>query len=252
MPGVSVLLKGTQRGTISDESGRFSLSVPDESAVLVFSYVGYISREVVVGSQANLDITLQEDVALLDEMVVVGYGSQRKINLTGSVSSVGGEQISRRTVSQSSQLLQGVGSGLTVRQTSGEPGGDQASIQIRGMGTFSSAGNNPLILIDGVPGSINAVNPNNIENITVLKDAASAAIYGSRAANGVILVTTKEGVRGRMKVGYETFVGRQSPTELPQYVDSWVYAEMFNEARINEGQSIVYTDEEIVKPRSIT
>ena len=250
LPGVSVLLKGTQRGTISDESGRFSLSVPDESAVLVFSYVGYISREVVVGSQANLDITLHEDVALLDEMVVVGYGSQRKINLTGSVSSVGGEQISRRTVSQSSQLLQGVGSGLTVRQTSGEPGGDQASIQIRGMGTFSSAGNNPLILIDGVPGSINAVNPNNIENITVLKDAASAAIYGSRAANGVILVTTKEGVRGRMKVGYETFVGRQSPTELPQYVDSWVYAEMFNEARINEGQSIVYTDEEIEKFRS--
>lgn len=250
LPGVSILLKGTQRGTTSDESGRFSLSVPDEKAVLVLSYVGYVSQEVVAGNRTTLDIILQEDVALLDEMVVVGYGSQRKINLTGSVSSIGGEQINRRTVSQSSQLLQGVGSGLTVRQPSGEPGGDHASIQIRGMGTFSSAGNNPLILIDGVPGSINWVNPNNIENITVLKDAASAAIYGSRAANGVILITTKEGTKGKMKIRYETFIGKQSPTELPQYVDSWVYAEMFNEARINEGQSIVYTQEEIEKFRS--
>lgn len=250
LPGVSILLKGTQRGTTSDESGRFSFNVPDEKSVLVLSYVGYISQEIPVGNRSTLAVTLMEDVALLDEMVVVGYGSQRKINLTGAVSSVGGEQINRRVVSQSSQLLQGVGSGLTVRQSSGEPGGDQASIQIRGMGTFSGAGNNPLILIDGVPGSINAVNPNNIENITILKDAASAAIYGSRAANGVILITTREGSKGKMKISYESFVGKQAPTELPQYVDSWVYAEMFNEARINEGQSIVYTDEEIGKFRS--
>lgn len=250
LPGVSVLIKGTQIGTLTDVKGAFSLNVDDSKQVLVFSFVGYIAQEVPIGARNAIEVTLKESIAVLEEMVVVGYGVQRKVNLTGSVSSVSGETITRRIASQSSQLLQGAASGLTVIQASGEPGGDQAAMQIRGIGTFSGAGTAPLVLVDGVPSSINAVNPNNIERITILKDAASAAIYGSRAANGVILVTTKVGSSGKLTVSYDTYVGKQQPTELPQYVDSWVYAEMFNEARKNEGQSPVYTQEEIEKFKS--
>ncbi|WP_236974416.1 SusC/RagA family TonB-linked outer membrane protein [Membranihabitans maritimus] len=248
--GVNVLVKGTDKGTATDFEGNFILEDVDDNAVIVVSYIGYQTQEVPITGKSNLTITLLEDSQTLDEVVVVGYGTQKKVNLTGAVTSVSGEQLSKRTVSQTSQLLQGAASGLTVTQGSGEPGGDQASLKIRGLGTFSGAGTEPLVLVDGVPSSINSVNPNNIESISVLKDAASAAIYGARAANGVILITTKEGKKGELQISYDSYIGKQEATELPNYVDSWLYAEMINESRANEGQSIVYTQEEIEKFKS--
>ena len=170
--------------------------------------------------------------------------------MSGSVTSVGAEQLEKRTATQASQLLQGATSGVTVTQGFGKPGSDQADITIRGLGTFSGAGNNPLVLVDGVPASLNSVSPNDIESVSILKDAASASIYGSRAANGVILITTKQGTPGKLQVRYEGYVGMQEPTQLPEYVDSWVYAEMMNEARNNVGRGNAYTQEEIEKFKS--
>lgn len=250
IPGVNVLIKGTTSGTVTDVDGNFSVDVPNDDDILVFSSIGYISQEVAVNGRTVIDVALMEDMQGLEEVVVVGYGTQRKANLTGSVSSVSAEQLSKRSASQASQLLQGVTSGITATQTSGEPGSDAASLKIRGLGTFSGAGTDPLVLVDGVPTSINAINPNDIESISVLKDAASAAIYGSRAANGVILVQTKEGKEGIMQIRYESYVGKRQATELPQYVDSWTYAEMKNIARMNMGQNPEFTQEDIDKYRS--
>jgi TonB-linked SusC/RagA family outer membrane protein len=250
LPGVNILVKGTNIGAVTDVDGKYSLDVPDENDVLVFSFIGYTTQEIAVNGRSIINVALAEDVQSLEEIVVVGYGTQKKANLTGSVSTVGAEQLSKRTASQASQLLQGVVSGVTATQTTGEPGSNAASLKIRGLGTFSGAGTNPLVLVDGVPSSINSVNPNDIESISVLKDAASAAIYGSRAANGVILVQTKEAKAGELQVSYDSYIGKQEATELPQYVDSWTYAEMKNEARINMGQNPEFTQAEIDKYRS--
>ncbi|MEX2568574.1 MAG: SusC/RagA family TonB-linked outer membrane protein, partial [Cyclobacteriaceae bacterium] len=250
IPGVNILIKGTAVGTVTDSDGSYSLSVPNDDDVLVFSSIGYLTQEVAVNGRSVIDVILEEDLQSLDEVVIVGYGTQRKANLTGSVSSVGSEQLSKRTPSQASQLLQGVASGVTATQTSGEPGNNTASLNIRGLGTFSGAGNSPLVIVDGVPSAINSINPNDIESISVLKDAASAAIYGSRAANGVILIQTKDGKSGEMQINYEMYVGTQFATELPDYVDSWTYAEMKNEARLNMGQNPEFTQADIDKFRS--
>lgn len=250
LPGVNILVKGTSIGAVTDIDGKYNISVPDEKNILVFSFIGFTTQEVPVNGRTIIDVILEQDISTLDEVVVVGYGTQKKANLSGSVSTVGAEQLSRRNASQSSQLLQGVTSGVTATQTTGEPGADAASLKIRGLGTFSGAGTNPLVLVDGVPSSINSVNPNDIESISVLKDAASAAIYGSRAANGVILVQTKEGKAGGLQVSYDSYVGKQEATELPQYVDSWTYAEMKNEARLNMGQNPEFSQADIDKYKS--
>ncbi len=250
LPGVTIVIKGTTQGTVTDLDGNYTLTNIPADATLVFSFVGMRTQEVVVGSQTSIDVRMEVEAIGLEEVVAVGYGVQKKANLTGAVSSVDSEQLSKRSVSQASQLLQGVTSGITATQTSGEPGSDAASLKIRGLGTFSGAGTDPLVLVDGVPSSINSVNPNDIESISVLKDAASAAIYGSRAANGVILVKTKEGKEGTLHVSYDAYIGKQQATELPEYVDSWTYAEMKNEARINMGQNPEFTQEEINKFRS--
>ncbi|WP_158856454.1 SusC/RagA family TonB-linked outer membrane protein [Lunatibacter salilacus] len=250
IPGVNILIKGSSVGTVTDSDGTYSISVPNDNGVLIFSSIGFLTQEVSVNGRSIIDVILEEDLQSLDEVVIVGYGTQRKANLTGSVSSIGSEQLSKRTPSQASQLLQGVASGVTATQTSGEPGNNTASLNIRGMGTFSGAGNSPLVIVDGVPSDINSINPNDIESISVLKDAASAAIYGSRAANGVILIQTKDGKRGEMQINYEMYVGKQFATELPDYVDSWIYAEMKNEARLNMGQNPEFTQAEIDKFRS--
>ncbi|RIH67018.1 SusC/RagA family TonB-linked outer membrane protein [Mariniphaga sediminis] len=250
LPGVTVVVKGTTQGTVTDANGSYSIVNIPLDARLLFSFVGMKAQEIAVGSQTSIYVVMEEEAIGLKEVVAIGYGTQKKVNLTGSVSSVSSEQLSKRAASQASQLLQGVMSGITATQTSGEPGSDAASLRIRGLGTFSRAGTGPLVLVDGVPSSINSVNPNNVESISVLKDAASAAIYGSRAANGVIIVQTKRGKEGMLQVHYESYVGKQQATELPQYVDSWTYAEMKNEARINMGQNPEFTQEEIEKFRS--
>jgi len=250
LPGVSVVVKGTTTGVITDTNGNYTLSKVPENATLQFSFVGMKSQVVVVGNNTTINVTLTEETVGLDEVVAVGYGTQKKVNLTGSLATVSSELLNKRSVTQSSQLLQGAVSGVTVTQGSGEPGKDQSNIIIRGLGTFSGAGNNPLVLVDGVPSSINSVSSNDIESISVLKDAASASIYGSRAANGVILITTKVGEKKKLQVRYESYIGKQEATQLPQYVDSWTYAEMLNEARHNVGLGDAFTQEKIDKYKS--
>ncbi|MGI6572103.1 MAG: SusC/RagA family TonB-linked outer membrane protein [Fermentimonas sp.] len=249
--GVNILEIGTTNGTVTDMDGNFSLSVKDNATIRV-SYIGYLEQSIVTTGQSAFNIALLEDTKALDELVVVGYGVQKKVNLTGSVTTVGADKLEKKITSQASQLLQGETPGVTATQISGRPGYDGADLKIRGLGTWSGAGTNPLVLVDGVPSSLNNVNPTDIETISVLKDAASSAIYGSRAANGVIIVTTKQGVEGRMQVSYDSYIGKQKATELPHFADSWTYAEMFNEAMINAGQNPLYSQAEIDKFRSGT
>ena len=192
MPGVNVIVKGTSNGTTTDAEGKYSLSVLEDGAVLVFSFIGFTTQEVAVNGRSVVDVVLVEDVQSLEEVVVVGYGEQKKVNLTGSVSTVNFDgAVDNRPLTNASQALGGVVPGVWVSQNSGKPGSDGAQIRVRGWGTLNNT--EPLVLIDGVEASINEINPNDIESMTVLKDAASSAIYGSRAANGVVLISLKSG-----------------------------------------------------------
>ena len=203
--GASVLLKGTSIGTITDVDGNYTLQVTDANGTLVFSYIGYQTVEVPINGRSVIDQSMVSIVTELGEVVVVGYGTQKKVNLTGSVVNVGGKDIANQPVMQTSNALIGKMPGVTVSQNSGQPGSDAATIRIRGIGTLGNS--DPLVLIDGVPGNMNGVDPRDIADISVLKDAASASIYGSRAANGVILVTTKRGEGGAVKVNYNGYAG---------------------------------------------
>lgn len=245
--GVSIMEKGTSNGTVSDIDGNFTIST-NKSNTLVISYLGYTSQEVNATSGKPLQILLKENTELLDEVVVVGYGTQKKVNLTGSVSSVSAKELANKPVTSTAQALAGLAPGLSVLQNSGRPGAG-ASVKIRGTGTFSSAGNSPLILIDGLTGNLDDVDPNDIQNISFLKDAASASIYGNRAANGVILIETKKGTTGKTTVTYNGSFGWQSPTELPDFLPSWEYAEYYNMAMRNMGRQEAYTAEQIQKYR---
>ncbi|MBA4055637.1 MAG: hypothetical protein C0490_13060, partial [Marivirga sp.] len=196
LPGVNVLEKGTTVGTVTDSEGAYTLNVTSGESVLVFSFIGYLTEEVVVGNQATINIQLKSDAKTLSEVVVVGYGTQDKKDVTGAISSVKGSDFQNLPVSSTQQALQGRASGVTVIRSGGEPG-NSGSIRIRGVGTVNNA--DPLIIIDGVPsdGPLADVNPNDIESIEVLKDASASAIYGTRAANGVVIVTTKRGKFGQ-------------------------------------------------------
>jgi TonB-dependent starch-binding outer membrane protein SusC len=198
--GVNVMVKGGVTGTTSDNEGHYSISVPNQNAFLLFSSAGYISKEEKVGSRTSIDVTLNQSTSNLDEVVVIGYGTQRKRDVTGAITSVTAKQIEERQAVNLQDALQGQAAGLLIINDAGEPGAE-GTIQIRGGSTFSSAGNSPLYVIDGVVGANpSMVNPNDIQSLDVLKDAASAAIYGSRAANGVIIITTKKGVDGKPKI----------------------------------------------------
>lgn len=245
--GVTIKVRGTSIGVASDVDGKFSIKVPDANAVLVFSYLGFNSMEKKAGEASVTHVVMQPSDQSLEEVVVVGYGTQKKVNLTGSVSTVSAKEIENRPITQASQALAGLAGGVTVSQGAGRPGNDGASIRIRGVGTFSGAGNDPLVLIDGLAASINDIDPNNIQSISVLKDAASAAIYGTRAANGVVLIETKRGQQGKLQVNYDSYAGWQQVTEMPDFVESATYAELKNEANSNEGRAVAYSDEEIVK-----
>lgn len=250
--GATIVEKGNvSNGTISDINGNFEFSVSPD-AVLDITYVGYQPSSISTTGLNTLEIILYEDMKSLDEVIVVGYGTQKKVNLTGSVESVSSKDIGKRTVTQASNLLQGKASGISVRQTSGNPAGNSASLLVRGKGTFSGAGTEPLVLVDGIETSMNSVNPNDIENISILKDAASSAIYGSKAANGVILITTKKGAAGKLAISYNGSVGKGKATFLPEMVNSWEYAEIVNEAMTNVGQQRRYSDEDIQKYKSGT
>lgn len=243
LPGVNVIVKGTTVGTVTQPDGTFTLQVRENVNSLMVSFIGYVTQEVDVTSNLNVSIQLKIDAIGLEEVVAVGYGTQKKVNLTGSVVTIGGEQLAAKPVAQASMALQGVASGVTVTQSTGLPGQDVGTIRIRGIGTLGNSA--PLILIDGFSGNLNGIDPNDIESISVLKDAASAAIYGSRAANGVILVTTKRGKKGDVKLNYRGHVGWQQFTELPEYVDGVTFLEKNNEARINVGKSPQWSDDYI-------
>jgi len=243
IPGVNVMIKGTTDGTITNIDGTYTLAVNSENDVLIFSFIGYETTEVRVEERQKIDITLLENVTGLDEVVVVGYGTQKKVNLTGSVSTITSKELVKRPVSNTVQALQGMNSGVTVVDRGGAPGREEVSFQVRGIGTWNNAG--PLVLVDGIEQSMSDVDPNDIESISVLKDAASAAIYGNRAANGVILVTTKRGKEGSIKMEYNGYIGIQTPANLPELVGPEDYFNLVNEALVNAGESPKYSEEYI-------
>ncbi len=245
--GVNIVEKGTLNGTVTDINGHYSLSVPPD-AVIVFSYIGYTAQETPRNNRNIINIVLWEDSEILDEVVVVGYGTQKKINLTGSVASVQGDVLENRPVGTVGVGLQGMLPGVTITSSSGQPGSPGLNVLVRGVNTIHSQ-TSPLILIDGVSGGdINLVNPDDIESVTVLKDAASSAIYGARAANGVLLVTTKKGKKeGKPTINYSGYIGIQTPTSLPELVNGREYMTLSNEARNARGVAIPYTDEAFMK-----
>ena len=244
--GANVVVKGTTNGTITDMDGRFSLDAP-KGAKLQISYIGYITKELTVDTKTDYVIELVEDSQALEEVVVVGYGTEKKVKVIGSIAQIGSEKLENRSTPQLSNVLTGQMAGVTVIQRSGRPGNSGGEIRVRGVGSFGGESNksDALVLIDGIPGKLNDVSSEDVESISVLKDASTAAIYGSRAANGVILVTTKTGKEGKVSVGYNGYVGFNTPTALPEFVDTWQYATLYNEAVGREA----YTQEEIQKFR---
>ena len=227
IPGVSVVVKGTTIGTVTNIDGEYIIFVPVDAQTIVFSFVGMSAQEINLNGQTLFNIVLIEDAIGLEEVVAIGYGIKKKVNITGSVESIGDKDLKNRPVTNVSQALTGQMAGVTIIQRSGQPGSDAGSIRIRGEGTFSGAGVEPLVLVDGLPSIMSDIDPNDIESISVLKDAASCSIYGSRAANGVILISTKRGKEGETKVSYNGYVGWQKPTEFPDYLDSWEYAKLY-------------------------
>ncbi len=242
LPGVTVMVKGTTSGVITDIDGNYSISNVSEKTTLLFSFIGMKSQEVVVGNRNQINITMVAELTDLDEVVVVGYGTQKKVNLTGSVQNVKSEDLARRSASNTSVALQGLAPGVSVVTSSGRPGYDGAEIKIRGNGSLNSS-TAPLVLIDGVEGYMNFIDVNTIESISVLKDAASASIYGSRASNGVILVTTKRSKGDELKVSYNGYVGFNTPTALPDPVNAIEYMEAINLANANAGANQTYSND---------
>lgn len=249
LPGVSVLVKGTNTGTVTDTDGRFSISVPGPEAVLVFSFIGYLTQELSVGAEDELQVRMQVDQQRLEEVVVVGYGTQRREDVTGSVSSISSEDLERIPMTSFDQGIQGLASGVQVTQSSSAPGG-RVSIRVRG-GNSLSSGNEPLYVIDGYPVTAGAtaggegagqnplasINPADIASIDILKDASATAIYGSRGANGVVLITTKRGQAGKTVVSYNGYYGTQSVANKLDMMNASEFAALVNEARQNDGIS---------------
>lgn len=240
-----MLVEGTTNGTITDIDGKFTLNVP-ENATLDVSYIGFLTQKINVKGQSDLKITLREDTQKLDEVVVVGYGTRSRKSLTGAVDQVNDEVFENRPVTNATQALQGASANLIIQSKNANPNDNSMNINIRGVSTMGN--NDPLIVIDGLissTGTLNNLNPNDIENVSVLKDAGSAAIYGSRAANGVILITTKKGAAGKPKVTFNGQVGWQDPNILFHPVEGWQNAMLRNQANINAGSAPQFTPADI-------
>ena len=243
--GAAVMVVGTTTGTITDFDGNFVIENAARTGQLKVTYVGYIPATVPYTAGQNVKITLKEDVANLEEVVVVGFGTQKKANLTGSVAAVDNKLLENRPLTNLSSGLAGLMPGVAVLQNSGQPGQDIGNINIRGIGTFNESG--PLVIIDGFEGTINDVNPNDVESISVLKDAASSSIYGSKAANGVILITTKRGKSGKATVTYQGLAGVVNATDYPHFMTSGRIAEVWNAAHQSIGIADRFTADEIAK-----
>ncbi len=243
--GANVVEKGTTNGVVTNIDGKFSINVSSEDAVLSFSFIGYDTQEIKVGDKREFNIVLSENITGLDEVVVVGYGEQKKATITGSVSQVSGEEIKKISSANLTNTLAGKTAGIIANVRSGEPGADDATILIRGKGTTGS--NRPLIIVDGIADrEFSRLNPEDIESISVLKDA-SAAIYGARAANGVILVTTKRGNKGDITVNYNGNYSVSQPTRIPEMLNSFQYATYVNEYDRGHGLSETYSQDALQK-----
>lgn len=243
--GASVVVKGTTNGTITGIDGDFSLSNVKKGDVIVVSFVGFTTKEVVWNGQP-LRVVLVEDSKTLEEVVVVGYGTQKKVNMTGAVAQLDSKALENRPIQNVSNALQGTMPGVQITSGQGRPGQDGATIRVRGVGTLNSA--DPYILVDGIEtGTLNSVDPNDIESISVLKDAASAAIYGSKASNGVILITTKRGKAGKPRITYNGYIGVQNASEMIERMSSYDYARLYNQTLADQGLSKRFSDEDLQK-----
>ena len=240
MPVIGAAIKelGTTNGTITDLDGNFTLTIESPESMLEVSYVGFQTQTLKAQSGKPLAITLQEDTQSLDEVVVVGYGTQKKVNLTGAITSVKSDMLENRTTSSAVNIITGQMAGVTVVQSNGQPGFDTGSLRVRGVGTMGDA--DAMVVVDGVESSLDVVDPNDIETITVLKDAAAASIYGSKAAAGVILITTKRGSQTDLSISYNGEFGWEIPTEQPQMVGVTRYLEMHNELLYNDNGGSFY------------
>lgn len=248
IPGVNVLVKGSSEGAVTDLNGRYSISAPDAESVLVFSFIGFATKEEVVGNRSTIDIALESDVASLEEVVVVGYGTKRKRDLTGSISQVEPDQVNIVATPNVAEALQGRAAGVAI-MTSPQPGGEP-TIRVRGTGSIS-AGNDPLLVVDGFPlvnANLNDINSNDITSIEILKDASATAIYGSRGANGVILVTTKEGKTGQKNISVDSYFGVQTPARLVETLNREEFIDFINAAYINKNGNPVYSEDNPAPP----
>lgn len=239
LPGVNVIVKGTQQGTSTDSMGNYSLEVSSLQDTLIFSFIGFQTKEIPVNGRTTINVVLQSQTIAGEELVVVGYGAQQKATVSGSVSGIEEAQLTQAPVANASELLAGTAAGLITRQNNSVPGSDFTNFSIRGF-------DNPLVLVDGVERSFTRLDPNNIESISVLKDA-SAAIYGARAGNGVILVTTKRGQRGKPQITYQADVSTQQPTALPNRVNAPQFVELYREGELNYGLQPKFSEEELEK-----
>lgn len=235
--GVNVFVKGTNIGTTTDMNGNYFLEVPNKNAILVFSYVGFESQEIKVENQININVNLHEESNSLDEVVVVGYGSQKKVSVVGSITSVEPKQLQQGTNRAISNNLAGQLAGVIAVQRNGAPGSDGSNFWIRGISSFQGSGISPLVLVDGIERTLDDLSPAEIESFSVLKDASASAVYGVRGANGVIIIKTKRGQLGKPKVHAHFEQGFTSPTNLPEYIDSYNYLNLMNELYMDAGNS---------------
>ncbi len=249
MTGVTVLLKGTTQGATTDAEGRFFINVPDKKSILSFGFIGYKTQEITIGNRINLHVILEEDISELDEVVVVGYGTQKKLSVVGAVEAIAPKDLQLGTNRSLSNNLAGQLSGVIAVQRTGEPGKDNSDFWIRGISTFTG-GATPLVLVDGVERSLNDMDPAEIESFSILKDAAASAVYGVRGANGVILINTKRGQVGPPKVSMRYEVAMSEPTKLPKFVDATTYMEVMNGIAADSRLTLPFSQERIRLTRS--
>ncbi|HET8828053.1 MAG TPA: SusC/RagA family TonB-linked outer membrane protein, partial [Pelobium sp.] len=237
LPGVAVTEKNSSKGTVTNSDGQYQISVASGS-VLVFRFLGFVTEEISVGNEGVINLKMKPSATNLDEITVIAYGQQKKVTLTGAISSISSEELVKSPLPNVANSLAGKVTGLSTVQSSGQPGADNPEIFVRGVASLSTARSQPLMIVDGVERSFMSLDPNEIESISVLKDASSTAVYGVRGANGVIIVTTKRGKIGKPKVSTSFSTGLQQPTRLLDFVDSYTYALRYNEAATNDDPNV--------------
>ncbi len=240
MPGVTILVKGTKKAAITDINGNYSIKTTETDKILVFSFIGMKRQEILIGNRTTIDIIMESEASTLNEVVVVGFGTQKKISVTGAIAAIETKEIKQSPAANLAVTLAGRLPGLTAIQRTGEPGADVVNLYIRGQGTTNTQ--NPIILVDGIERDLTYIDPNEIATVTILKDASSTALFGIRGANGVILVTTKRGTSEVPEINFTTEASAQSFTRLPHLVNSWEYATLKNLAQSNDGLAQSYSD----------